>query len=492
MRDRTLLTAVASTLLFLTAAPAWAQSPDTGGGSSAPGADAFDIRYYVTDENSDRGRQMSQQDMNLFVNQARCECGQQIEAQIRLLSTGTTYTPTTIDGYIGSNCATAESSFNPQFKPCAKFSSAQSTTYTSGQSVLFSPIWLIAGIADLVNVNDLASRIPAVATPAGTCTGPTGEGGIWLCGQTDSSAGCQAEEFFVTGTQNMNFLDGTAKGITADFQPPLNLPSEDSLSAAVGDSAVVVNWTLPAGGTDAYGYRVLCEEADTGLPAIEGLVKDPGIASNTYGTIYYTKENLCPDGAFWEAPGSESSTGGDTTGGDTTGGDTTGDTTGDMTTGTTGDMTTGTTGDMTTGTSGDMTTDATTGTTGSDIPVSTACPEDRPATGMCSLKWAYVCSEHIAGATSNVRITGLENDKEYNFLLVAYDQSGNPITVGKIDGIVPVQTNDLWEQCEADGDVCGRSGFCSVDPEGDDLGGFALVLGLGLLAARRRRIRTIA
>ncbi len=465
MRDRTLLTVVASTLLTLTAAPAWAQSPDTGGGSSAPGAEAFDIRYYVTDGDSNRGRQMTELDMNFFVNQARCECGQQLEAQIRLLSTGgTMYTPTQIDGYVGSNCATAESTFNPQFPPCAKFSSAVSTSFTSGQSVLFSPLWLISGIEGLSDPADLSQRLPSVATPAAACTGPSGEGGIWLCGQTDANAGCQSEEFFVTGTQNMNILDGTSKGITADFQPPLNLPEEDSLSAAVGDSAVVVSWTLPLGGSDAYGFRILCEEAETGEPAISGLVKNPGEVAVTDGRIYYTKENLCPDGPFWVTPGSEEST--------------------------TGDTTDGTTGDMT-GTGG-STTDVTTGTTGSDIPVSTACPEDRPESGMCSLKWEYVCTEHIQAASTTVRIAGLDNNKAYNFLLLAYDQAGNPITIGKVDGVMPVPTNDLWEQCEADGDVCGRSGFCSVDPDSHDLGGFALVLGMGLLAAGRRRIRTIA
>ncbi|MCA9637432.1 MAG: hypothetical protein KC420_15505, partial [Myxococcales bacterium] len=53
----------------------------------------------------------------------------------------------------------------------------------------------------------------------------------------------------------------------------------------------------------------------------------------------------------------------------------------------------------------------------------------------------------------------------------------------------PVETNDLWEQCEADGDICGDAGFCAVDREaqGGHGGALAFVIGIGLAAARRRR-----
>ncbi|MEZ4383260.1 MAG: hypothetical protein R3A79_18170 [Nannocystaceae bacterium] len=501
MRDRTLLTAATAALLCLAAAPAKAQSPDSGS-SAAPGADAFDIRYYVTDGEGNRVRQMTKNDMQYFVNQARCECGQKIDSQVRILNTGTTYAQILIDGFIGTQCATAETSFNPQFKRCTKFSSTQTNNYVSGQGVAFAPIWLVSGIVEAGEGTNDELRHPDLATPASTCSGPTGEGGIWLCGQSDSVAGCQAEEFFIQGATNKNYPEGeSSKGITADFQPPQSLPLASSIDASVGDSAVVVTWTLPTGGTDAYGFRVLCEEADTGLPGVEGVAADPGIAANSYGTIYYTKENLCPDGPFWEPDGwDDSTTGGTDTDGTTTDGTTTDGTTTDTDTtdGTTTDGTTtdGTTTDGTTtdGTTTDGTTtdtDTTDGTTtgGSDSGV---CPEDRPASGVCSLKWDYICSEHLAKNTNSTRIKGLENGKKYNFLLVAYDQSGNPISVGKIDNIEPVQTNDLWEQCEEDGDVCGRAGFCDVDPERSAGGGLALLAGLVLLTAAGRRIRKTA
>ncbi|HFE44693.1 MAG TPA: hypothetical protein ENJ18_04250, partial [Nannocystis exedens] len=426
---------------------------------------AFDIRYYITDENGARGRQMTANDMLYFVNQARCECGQKIDTQIRLLNTGQTYDQILIDSFVGTQCATAENGISQQYKPCIEFPSLQTNSYYAGKSLSFSPIWLVSGIAGLTNLDDVPARHPDVATPAGSCSGPVGEAGVWLCGQTDGDAGCLGDEFFITGTQNKNITDGESKGITADFQGPLSLPAESSLKAAVGDSAVEVSWDLPFGGSDAYGFRVLCEEADTGEPALSGLVtasqRNNAIAANTYGSLYYTKENLCPDGPFWEAQGSGDGT---TTDGTTTDG-------------------------TTTGTDTDTDTD---GTTGTAEPVSAGCPSERPATGMCSLKWDYVCSAHLANNTTSTRIEGLENGKKYNFLLVAYDQAGNPVSAGKVDGITPVETNDLWEQCEADGDACGRSGFCNVNTDAPSRGGFSLVFAFGLLAAGRRRTRKIA
>ncbi|HGG56537.1 MAG TPA: hypothetical protein ENK31_01940, partial [Nannocystis exedens] len=140
MRDRTLLITASTALLLLMATPAAAQSP--GDGSSAPGADAFDIRYYITDENGARGRQMTANDMLYFVNQARCECGQKIDTQIRLLNTGTTYDQILIDSFVGTQCATAENAISQQYKPCIEFPSVQTNSYYAGKSLSFSPIWL--------------------------------------------------------------------------------------------------------------------------------------------------------------------------------------------------------------------------------------------------------------------------------------------------------------------------------------------------------------
>lgn len=100
--------------------------------------------------------------------------------------------------------------------------------------------------------------------------------------------------------------------------------------------------------------------------------------------------------------------------------------------------------------------------------------------GMLDLDWAYVCTSHLAYNTKNVRIEGLENGKEYNFLLVAYDKSGNPLASNEVIRAKPVDTRDLWEQCHAQGDVCGESGFCNLSERGDPLLGLGALLGLGL------------
>ncbi|MDC0715908.1 DUF4215 domain-containing protein [Nannocystis bainbridge] len=113
--------------------------------------------------------------------------------------------------------------------------------------------------------------------------------------------------------------------------------------------------------------------------------------------------------------------------------------------------------------------------------------------GMLNLDWRYVCSDHIPFSTKSYRIRGLENGKEYNFLLVPYDLIGNPAPVDNIVRAIPVATYDLWEQCEEDGGICGASGYCNVSDESG--GGLALFTALaafgigGLGVANRRRNR---
>ena len=55
----------------------------------------------------------------------------------------------------------------------------------------------------------------------------------------------------------------------------------------------------------------------------------------------------------------------------------------------------------------------------------------------------------------------------------------------------PVPTNGLWEQCEAQGDICGEAWTCSVVDEPHKLGWLFGALGLvslgGAVVWRRRR-----
>lgn len=113
--------------------------------------------------------------------------------------------------------------------------------------------------------------------------------------------------------------------------------------------------------------------------------------------------------------------------------------------------------------------------------------------GMRDLDWSYICTEHLSFNSTSVRIDGLENDRRYNFYLVAYDKFGNPAPFSKLVTAIPVETYDVWDQCHVLGDVCGKSGFCNVAGDGDPLLGFGGLLGLGLgFAGLRRRKRNRA
>lgn len=507
--------------------------------AAVPGAADFDIRYYITDEDGDRLRPMDSQDALQFFNKARCECGHQIEAQVRLKAnmSGMAYDINKlIETFVGTQCATAEANPVSQFRLCAKLKSAGAPSYVNGLNAVFHPVWLASGIAgDSTSPRDPNDPGTVVS---GSCSGVQGESGIWMCAQTNTTQGCQADEFFISGTQNNNLPAGMTGGIKFDFVAPTTPPT--GLKAEPGDSAVIVSWESITG--DINGFRVLCEDAATGKPP-EGMtgLERPALDRKPNGTIYYTKDNLCPNGPFSTVNGLEDdeSAGDDTT---TTDGTTTLDaTSGGTTSG--GGTDTDVTG-TTVGTDANTTTDAT-GTTGAatcgdgvvegeeqcdDGPLNgdaEAChldcrtdvcgdglkgPEEECDSGedngasLCTtectlnvsdglkrLDWAYVCSSHLSLTTKSVRIEGLENGKSYNFLLVAYDASGNPLASPEVVSAAPVPTNDLWDQCKAQGDVCGESGFCNVAGADDRslalVGLIGLGLGLGGLVRRRRRNR---
>ncbi|MGB1274203.1 MAG: DUF4215 domain-containing protein [Nannocystaceae bacterium] len=110
--------------------------------------------------------------------------------------------------------------------------------------------------------------------------------------------------------------------------------------------------------------------------------------------------------------------------------------------------------------------------------------------GIRSLDWSYVCSDALTANANGARIDGLENDRPYNFLVVAYDKAGNP-RVSQMLTATPKPTSDFWEQCEADGNICGDGGFCSLVPRKRNDGQLAmLAIGLAALGLRRRRWRS--
>ena len=492
--------ALARTLPALLAAlaPALASAQDPSS-PVAPGADNFSIRYFLTDGQGNRGRLMTTFDFQRFANLARCECGQKIEAEVRILNvSGTTYSNVPMTAYVGSTCGAIENVVNSTFKRCAIAANGFTSDFQyGGQLVQFSPLWLYRGVDESLGDRDLRGDN---AFPAGDCSGGLGASGVWVCAQTDSLSGCQEGEFIITGTQQNNVVEDPMStmpinGIAFDFVPP-QVELSSQLAANVGDRAVELTWALPVVNPDIAGFRVLCESAADGEPGVSGLIDPPSVIpsqTDLNGTIYFTKENVCGDAPFWEAG---------TTGGGTTGGTTSDTTTDGMTSdgttsdGTTSDGTTtdGTTTDGTTtdGTTSDTTTTDTTTTDTTTGGVVDVCGGDRPAKGVCSLKWSYVCSAHVAGNAKSVRVSGLDNDTPYNFLLVAYDKAGNPIAVSRIDNVSPQATNDFWDQCEADGGVCGEAGFCRADHAGPLGAAGALGLTLALLGVARRRKRDTA
>ena len=733
--------------LGLLASPAAAQAPPSGGDdmASVPGADAYSIIYYLTDENGDRTIAMGTQHINQFVNKARCECGHEIQTQVRLKSTNGMSFDTTkqVQTFVGTMCGTAET--NPlggQFRKCIQLAAQSVQQYVQGVIANFHPIWLSNGI----DTNASDDRSPAGAVAFSDCNAPVaGESGVWMCALTNGQSGCQMDEFFITGSQNSNLAKGMTGGIKYDFQPPLQAPT--ALYANAGDEAVVVSWDIIAAG-DINGFRVLCEEVDTGMPPPGKGMERPALNEIPTGTKYFTKDNLCPDGPFTKlrtsASNSTSTTTTTTDDSSTDGEDTASDTGVDSLdateTGSVGACNDGVLDpgeecdlgmdgnsddgpcstncirqycgdgvilaateecddgnldnhDACTNTCklavcGDGIIDNTTETCdlgplngdvhalcdadcqvvfsmcgngnkepgeacdelsmectsckldscgtdpmlnageecdggmnctafctisvcgdgivtppemcddGADNSDSRECTSDcqlsrcgdgkiltdidnqaireecddgdqngdskaclpdcklstcgdgqigpnegcddgmgnntntsacradcqpnicgdgfvgpqeecdagngnaedglcktdctfQGSDGLRALDWDYVCSNHLPANTTSIRITGLENDKKYNFLLVSYDPFGNPRAFEKIVAAAPVNTRDLWEQCKYQGDVCGESGFCNVAGDSDPLLGLGGLfgLGLGLVGIRRRRSR---
>lgn len=462
-----------------------------------PSASDFTIIYYTTDEDGDRGRQLTQLDLSQFVNQARCECGQAIEAKITLMTGGMAFDQQRVRTFAGSNCGVAQTP-NQQSRPCPLIEDQLPVFYTKGPTVQFEPIWLSTGYSG-AGGNTIED-----AVPGGTCDSGQGEGGIWICVENGMQTDCQADEFIIQGTQNAN-TGGTAGtpgagmmsgGIAFDFDGPLNVPTAFEVSS--GDGALALSWEAVT--TDIAGYRILCADAN-GDPLPNKGLDAPSITDQNRGQLYYTMGNLCPEGPFGQGGGEgETGTGGTDDGGT----DDRGTDGGGSGTGGTGGIgttsiglwdspllaTTGTTG--TAGTAGTGTGTGTGGSTGTGTGTATGSgtgtgAEPGSGEGILSLDWAYVCSPHLAGNADSARVDGLENGQEYQLLVVAYDLAGNPSIASDIIVGEPVETSDFWEQCEEQGNICGKGGFCNCRADSERPS--ALWLSLFVLVARRRRRR---
>jgi MYXO-CTERM domain-containing protein len=467
-----------------------------GEGSAAtvtPTGDAFKIWYYKTDEHGDRKQYFSAQDLTGYINRARCECAQDISTRILLSpAQGGAYNNTlAIRTFVGSRCDQAVGTPQVQIKPCVKVYDGYANAYTKAINAGFAPIWLAGGIDATKGGTTLAD-----AVPFGKCDAGQGDAGIWICIEDGMFTDCQANEFQVTGTQNNNTTGTSGSmgmmasgGIHYDFQPPTNLPDPNDFKIDTGDGTVLITWKLLTTG-DINGYRVLCADED-GNPLPGKGLDPPPLSQINVGKLYFTKANLCPNGPFGddvpqETSGTDSGT--DSGGSDTTAGSDTATTGGGSTTGAGLDDEDLIDGFAHATSSGSASAGGSSSGGGSDS--GTGGSTEIPETGIMSMKWDYVCSGHIGGTSHEAKITGLENGKNYQFAIVAYDVAGNPVVASGDLPLVasPRETLDFWEQCEADGDVCGPGGFCNCTVD-DDGRSDAVWLGAlaGLCALRRRR-----
>jgi MYXO-CTERM domain-containing protein len=434
--------------------------------AETPAAESFNIRYYKTRDDGERANSYpySSQDLTQYINRARCECGQDISTKIVLRRAMTSYdNAVRITTYVGSRCDQGQATAGiGQAKPCPRVLVSSASTYTLGFNFTFEPIWLADGV-DPDGPKDIEDAIPA-----GNCDSGQGDGGVWICIEDGMITDCQASEFIIQGTQNENASDGMPQALHYDFSPPTVLPS--SFSIQEGDGAIKVEWDQDATG-DGNGFRVLCADADGNPLPEHGLDNPPALEAVSQGTHYFTAGNLCGGVPFPDAevdlpddlPTDESGGSDGTDDGTDTGGSTS-----------TGDG--GSTFIPVTDSGGS-------GSSGAD---------ELPSEGIESLDWDYVCTGHLSATARSARIEGLENDREYQFLVVAYDAAGNPAIASEILRASPRETLDLWEQCELQGEVCGEGGFCNctAEPQQQEALGLVALAGVGLVGwARRRRRR---
>lgn len=444
---------------------------------------------FMDDDGTSSTTELQTTDLTYYVNRARCECGEQFAARVNLQrSMDEAYDDNQLRTYVGSQCDLGQDSFGPMTRPCVEMFVGQPNEYDDGGiDIIFDLVWLSS------RVPNLDDQSPLTADPINPCAGTqTGEAGVWLCAEDGMQTDCQSSEFIISGTQNQNGGMGavdpmtgestSSGGIVFDYLPPQ--ATVTGFESSPGDGAVVIRWDRTES-TQINGFRVLCADMD-GNP-VEGRGESaPPASQRTNGKLYYTAENLCPGEVIYNTPDGEEDDPDPFDTGTGTGTDTGTDTESGDESGTTGDpartsAATSGTGDAGTTTGGDSDSDATAGDTGGLSVL------DSP---LASLDWDFVCSDHISGTGTSARVDGLQNGVEYQFIVVAYDAAGNPLIVSGDQAMVeiPEETTDFWEQCEAQGDLCGTGGFCQCsldEPTGAAWLGSGLLL-LTLAGLRRR------
>ncbi len=400
-------------------------------------ADLLDITYSTVDPETDESRSLTGIDRALYLNRARCDCGQPLRAEVRLrpaLDRNELDYTKLIQTFLGTHCDTAEVDPLGEFRRCAMLASGTLPWYDARPLDDFHPLFLASGVA--LSSGEIRGANEETMLEFGCGDRFQGEGGLWLCAQTNASSGCQPDEFIVKpddpGTP------GSPPSLHYDFSAPTLMPTQ--LTAVIADRGVQLRWDARPG--DINGYRVLCERAD-GTPAGGQAFDPPGAISEADGKHYYNAHNLCGDQPYLTYQTAQPPAGD--------------------------------------GTCGDGVRDP-----------GEACDDgdDNDDSGLCrtdcslavsaelhALDWAYLCSDHIEYNERSANIYGLENGVDYNFVLVAYDAAGNPRATPIVARAAPDGAFDPLPGAPPASD-------CDCRSDADPPWSLALLLALGL---RRRR-----
>ncbi|MDC0717129.1 MYXO-CTERM sorting domain-containing protein [Nannocystis bainbridge] len=410
--------------------------------AALPDPGDFSVTYYVTDESGEFVRPMVERDFRYFSNRARCECGQRVGIEVKAKANAMLDTASRIQAYIGTQCPTAETSLAGQFLRCGVLAQLLGAEYIKGISGAFHPAFLPFGVDPAAPTRDVGA--PETILGEG-CGDVQGEAGLWLCSPNENAiAGCQAQDFFY-GPDNALSKLSDIPTLAYDFSPPLMKVT--GLTAEPGSGGVELHWEVPGAG-DIAGFRVLCEEADSG--ASLGLDKaTPDLLDLPSGTHYFTAGNLCGAEPFStvkiagqgvEDPGVCGN------------------------------------GVVEAGEACDD---------GDDNGPAGLCDAGcglRVSAGLHALDWDHVCSDHIPFSSESVAIAGLENGKTYNFVLVAYDAFGNPRVHDKVVTATPDEALPAVGGDEGAAEGCA----CAAGQGGPGLWAMSLVGLLGLARRRRR------
>jgi len=165
-------------------------------------ANDFQITYEFTDGEGKSNRDdLIQNDLLYYVNQARCECGEEFSARVNLQrSMDEAYDDQPIRTYVGTGCDVGQDSVGGMLLPCALMFNGQPTDYDDGGvDVVFDLVWLSSAVP---NLND---QSPNSASPVDPCgANQSGNAGIWICAENGMKTDCQSSEFVIMGTQSQN------------------------------------------------------------------------------------------------------------------------------------------------------------------------------------------------------------------------------------------------------------------------------------------------